>query len=104
MIVVGDPAPADLGPHVVAAARGDDGEMLARKLPEARQLVLRRAKLVERILKFNRQELRNDAADGFEREPAARQFNLPRRRNDIGLVAGVHDERLAIDAHNCMEQ
>ncbi len=103
LIVVWNSAAADLGPDVVAAAGGDHGEMLARKLFKAWQFVLRRAKLVEGILKFDRQQLRNDTADRFEREPATGEPDLPGRRDDIRFVAGVQDERLAIDAHNRLE-
>lgn len=103
LIVIRNSAAADLGPEVVAAAGGDHGEMLARKLFKAWQLVLRRAKLVEGILKFDRQQLRNDTADRFEREPATGELDLPGRRDDIRLVAGVQDERLAVDAHNRLE-
>ena len=104
-VIVGNPPSADFGPNVVSATRDDHGEMLSRKLAEAWQLlVLRRTKFVEGVLEFNRQQLRHDAADGLDGQTAARKLNLPGRRNDIRLVAGVHDERLAIDADHCLEQ
>jgi len=103
-VVVGEPAPADLGPHVVAAARHDHRELLPRKLGEARQVVLHGTKFVERALEFHGQQLRHDAADRFERQAAARELDLPGWRDDIGLVAGVQDERLTIDMHNRLEQ
>ena len=103
-VVVFDLAPPDLGPHVVAAARHDHREPLTWKLGEPRQVVLGRAKFVKRVLEFHGQQLRHDAVDGFEREAAAREVHLPGRRHDVRLVAGVHDERFAIDADNRLEQ
>jgi hypothetical protein len=103
-VVVGDLAPADLGPHIVATARHHDGEQFSWKLGEARQVVLRCSKFIECVLELDRQQLRHDAADSVERQAATRELDLPGRRDDIGLVAGVQDEGLAIDMHNRLEQ
>ena len=103
-VVFGNAPAADLGPDVVATARRDDREVLAGELGHRRQLVLHRAELVERVLQLNRQQLRDDAVDRFEREAAARQIHLSSGRDDVRLVAGVHDERFAIDADNRLKQ
>ena len=79
-IVFRDPPAPDLGPDVVAAARGDDREVLAWELRHRRQLVLHRAELVERVLQLDRQQLGDDAVDRFERQAAARQVDLSGRR------------------------
>ena len=50
-VVIDDLAPADLGPHVVAAPRHDHRELLSWKLGEPRQ-VYWRAKFVKRVLEF----------------------------------------------------
>ena len=103
-IVFGNPAAPDLGPDIVAAARGDDGEVLAGELGHRRQLVLDGAELLERVLQLGRQQLRDDAVDRFERQAAARQIHLAGGRDDVRLVAGVHDERFAVDADNRLKQ
>ena len=79
------PCAPDLGPHVVAAASGDDREVLARKLRHRRQFVLDGAELVERALGFGRQQLRHDAVDRLERQAAAGQIDLPVGATTYGL-------------------
>ena len=103
-IVVRHPAPPDLGPHIVAAARDDDGEVLAGEFRHRRQLVLDGAEFLERVLQLRRQQLIDDAVDGFEVQAAAAEIHLPGRRDDVRLVAGVHDQRFAVDAHDRLEQ
>jgi hypothetical protein len=103
-VVIGDLAPADLGPHIVATARHDHRELLSWKLGEPRQVVLGRAKFVKRVLEFHGQQLRDDAVDSLERQAAVRKLDLPGWRDDIRLVAGMQDERLAIDVDNRLEQ
>ena len=78
--------------------------MLTREFGEGGQLVLNRAELVERVLNLDRQQLTDDAVDGFERQATARKLDLSRRRHDIRLVAGVHDHRLAVDLDDRLEQ
>lgn len=103
-ILVGDPAASDFGPHIVASARRDDGEVLSWKLRHRRQLVLRRAEFVERALRFERQQLVDDAAHGVESETTCREVNLADRRHNVRLVADVHDERFAVDANDGLEE
>ena len=66
--------------------------------------MLHGAELVERTLQFHGQQLADDAVDRFEREAAARELDLTRGRHDVRLVAGVHDERFAIDTDNRLKQ
>ena len=68
------------------------------------ELVLNRAELVECVENIRRQQLRDDAVDGLERQPLAGELDLPRRRHDVRLVARVHDEGFAVDADNRLEQ
>ena len=70
----------------------------------ARQLVLHGAELVERVLQLDRQQLGDDAVDRFERQAATRKIHLAGRRDDVRLVAGVHDQRFAVDADNRLKQ
>ena len=69
---------ADVGPYVVAAARCEDDEVLARKLGLRWKVMLERAKLLERRECLGREELRDNPVHRFERQPAAREFNLLR--------------------------
>ena len=78
-IFIRNPAAPNLRPHIVAAARGDDGELFLSKFGTRRQLVLSGAELVERVQHFRRQQLGDDAVDRFEREPA-RWRDPPGRR------------------------
>ena len=59
---------------------------------------------LERLLQLDRQKLIDDAVDGFERESAVRELDLPRRRHHVRLVAGVHHQRFAVDADDRLEQ
>jgi hypothetical protein len=104
VLVIRQLAPANLRPHIVAPSSGDDRELLARELLLRRQRVLDGAELVERRLELGRQELSDDAADGVERQPPACQLHLPRRRHDVRLVAGMHDQRFAVDVDDRLEQ
>jgi hypothetical protein len=97
-------APANLRPHIIAPSSGDDRELLARELRLRRQGVLDGAELVERSLELGGQKLSDDAADGVERQTAACQLHLPRRRHDVRLVAGMHDQRFAVDVDDRLKQ
>jgi len=103
-VVVHDPAAPHLDPHVIAAARGNDREMLTGELRRRRQLVLDRAELVERILKLDRQELSDDAVDSLQCEAAACELNLARRRHHVRLVASVDHHCVAIDLDDGLEE
>ena len=70
-------------PQVVSAARGDDGEMFAGELGDRRQLVLHGAELVERAVRFRRQQLLDDSVDGVKGQAAAGEIDLSRRRHDV---------------------
>jgi hypothetical protein len=67
-LIVVDAASSDFYPDIVAAARRDHREMLAREFGRGRQLVLDRAELCERVLNLGRQQLTDDAVDRFESE------------------------------------
>ena len=103
-VVFGNAAAPDFRPDVVAAARGDDREVLAGELGHRRELVLHGAELVQGVLQLRRQQLSDDPVDRFEREAAAREVHLSGGRHDVRLVAGVHDERFAIDPDNRLKQ
>jgi hypothetical protein len=59
--------------------------------------VLDGAELVERILKFDGQELRDDSGYCVERQSAAGELHLARRRHNVRLVARVHHEGLTVN-------
>ena len=103
-IVLRDSAAPDLDPDVIAAARGHDGEMLARELRHRRQFVLHGAELIEHVRQFRRQQLRHHPIDGFERKAAAREVDLFSRRHDVRLVAGVHHQRFAVNSDDRLKQ
>ena len=103
-IVVGYLPAANLDPHIVSAASRDNREALARKLGLSRQLLLDGAKLFENAQGVGGQQLRHDAVNGIESKPTAGQLDLARRGDYVRLVAGVHHQRLAIDAHNRLKQ
>jgi hypothetical protein len=66
--------------------------------------VLNGAKLVERILEFDRQQLGDDSGDRIERQSAACELHLARRRDDVRLVARVHDEGLTVNVDDRLQQ
>jgi len=103
-ILVRDPAPSDFGPYVVAPAGRDDGEVLSWKLRHRRQLRLRRTEFFERALRFDRQQLVDDATHGVESETTCREINLAGGRHNVGLVAHVHDQSFAVDANDRLEE
>ena len=103
-IVVGNLATADFNPHIVTAARGDDREAFAGEGRLRRELVLDGAELVERVEHVLRKQLRDDAVDGVERQAFARELDLARGRDNVRLVARVHDKGFAVDADNRLEE
>jgi len=103
-VVVRNAVAPHFHPQIVSAACGDDGEMFAGKLGNRRQLVLHGAELVERAVRFRRQQLLDDSVDRVKRQTAAGEIDLPGRRHDVRLVAGVHDQRFAVDAYDRLEQ
>jgi hypothetical protein len=98
-IVVRNSPAANLDPHIISPASRNDGEALAGELRLRRELLLNGAELFEGSQGVGRQQLRHDAVDGLERQPPAGQLDLPGRSDHIGFVAGVHHQRLAVDAH-----
>ena len=103
-VLLGHPPAANLRPHVVSAASGHDSELLARKSGRGRQLILHRAELVERVLQF-------DCGSSWLTMPLTASSVSPRwrvhlagRRHDVRLVAGVHDERFAVDVDDRLEE
>ena len=62
------------------------------------------AELVERTQHLRGQELPDDAIDGVEGEPARRQIDLTGRRDDVRLVARVHDEGFTIEVHDGLKE
>jgi hypothetical protein len=103
-IVVGNAPPTHLGPHVVPASGGHDGELLAWKFFERRELELRGAELVERALGLDRQELIHDPDDRFEAEAAGGEIDLAGWCDDVRLVADVHDQCFAVELHDRLEE
>ncbi len=105
----------DLDPHVLSAPRGDDGEAIEDAVGR-KDLVLDRAHLVEGALLIDRQNLGEHARDRVEGEHARRQLHLAPgeraavgvhrrgRRDDVRLFADVHDERVAFEANDGVEQ
>ena len=67
-------------------------------------VVLGDAEFVERLQELGRQEVVHDLGDGLERETGPRQVHLPGGTDDVGLLPGMHDQRLAIDADHGLEQ
>ena len=102
--VVFDPPPPHFRPHIVAPTRRHDRELLARKLGERGQLVLSGAEFLERLLRFDRQQLIHDADDGIERQAARREIDLPRRRHDVGLLADVHHQGFAVELDDRLKE
>ncbi len=103
-VVFRNAAPANLGPDVVAAARGDDRKVFARELGQRRQLVLHGPELVEGVLQFDRQQLGDDAVDRFERQAATRKIHLAGGRDDVRFVAGVQNQGFAVHPDNRLKQ
>ena len=80
-----------------------------------RDLVLRRAVLIQSDALIDRQNLAKHPDDGFRREDARRQLDLPPderaaefvgrlgRGDDVRLFAHVHDEGVTIQTNNCVE-
>jgi hypothetical protein len=62
------------------------------------------AELVERLLKLGRQELIDNLGNRFECQTGSCQIHLARGPYDVGLFAGVHHQRLAVDADHGLEQ
>ena len=103
-IIVRCPPASDFHPDVVAAARGDHGEMLVPKLCLRRHLVLNGAELVERLLGFSGQQLLDDARDCLERQHAGGEFHLPGRCNHVRLFADMDHEGVAVEPDDGLEQ
>ena len=66
--------PADLNPDVVAAARRNDAEGLARREGGRAEVVLHRADLVERLARLGRQQLVEHPFHGVQGERARREL------------------------------
>ena len=103
-----------LQPHVVAGARRDHTE--ARVAPLGLEIMFDRAELFERLPLIERHDLSEHAEDGFGREHARRQINLPpqertsvlahgrRRGHHVRLLADVQDQRVPVQADDRVEQ
>ena len=105
---------AHLDPDVVAAARRHDREALVGVIG-CGDVVVGGAELVQRRPLIERQYLAEHAGDGVGREHPRGQLDLTpgerpaklirrlRRRHDVRLFADVHDECVAIEAHDRVE-
>jgi len=78
--------------------------MLAGELVGRRQLVLHRAEFVQCRLQLGRQQLSDDGVERLECQASTGDVDLSRRRHDVRLVAGVHDQSLPIDAEDRLEK
>src|SRR5262249_15860383 len=103
IVVRGAPA-ANFDPHIVAAARGDDREMLLTIFWKWRQFVLNSPELLERGARLEGQHLLEDAGDGFEGERSRGELNLTGRRDNVRLFADVDDEGLAVETDDGLKQ
>jgi hypothetical protein len=103
-IIVRHAPTTDFSPHIVAAPRDDDREVLVGKFGEGRQLVQHGAEFLERLLERGRQQLVHDVVHGLEGQAAGGELHLHGRRPHVRFVAGVQHQRFAVGADNGLEQ
>ena len=65
---------------------------------------MRGAELVERALRFNRQELVDDAVHCVEGQAASGKIDLTGRRHHVRLLTNVEHERFAVGRDNRLKQ
>ena len=91
---------ADFDPDVVATAGCHYAEGLARRKARRRKIVLHGADLVQRLTRFGRQQLVEHSPDRVERERARGKLELPCRRDDVGTLSCVEDERISVGSND----
>src|SRR5690349_5337981 len=95
---------ADFDPDVVATAGRHHAEGLARREARRREIVLHSADLVQRLTRLGRQQLVEHALDRVERERARSKLELPCRRDDVGTLPRVEDERVSVGTNDGGQQ